>query len=82
MESAAACGSNGSCRRAISENDNAAIMSLYNVIDGYAARLNTAWVNVHHASKGDQSGKGTTDVGSGAGAQSRAADTHLSDPAA
>ncbi|MGI6418463.1 MAG: AAA family ATPase [Thermoguttaceae bacterium] len=61
----------------ISENDNAAVMSLYNTIDGYAARLNTAWVNIHHASKGDQSGKGTTDVGSGAGAQSRAADTHL-----
>jgi hypothetical protein len=34
-------------------------------------------VNIHHASKGDQSGKGTTDVGSGAGSQSRAADTHL-----
>ena len=29
------------------------------------------------ASKGDQSGKSTTDVGSGAGSQSRAADTHL-----
>lgn len=61
----------------LSENDNAAVMALYNAIDGYAGRLGAAWVNVHHASKGDQSGKGVTDVGSGAGSQSRAADTHL-----
>ena len=61
----------------ISENDNAAIMSLYNTIDGYSGRLNAAWGNVHHASKGDQSQKGVTDVGSGAGSQSRAADAHL-----
>lgn len=60
-----------------SENDNAQVMQLYNQIDSYAAHLGAAWVNIHHASKGDQSGKGTTDVGSGAGSQSRAADTHL-----
>ncbi len=60
-----------------SENDNAQVMALYNTIDSYAATLKAAWVNVHHTSKGDQSGKGTTDVGSGAGSQSRAADTHL-----
>ena len=61
----------------ISENDNAQVMALYNRIDAYTAHLGTAWVNVHHASKGDQSGKSATDVGSGAGSQSRAADTHL-----
>lgn len=61
----------------VSENDNASVMALYNLIDGYAAHLNAAWVNVHHASKGDQSQKATTDVGSGAGSQSRAADAHL-----
>ncbi|MCX7429241.1 MAG: AAA family ATPase, partial [Planctomycetia bacterium] len=61
----------------LSENDNAGVMSLYNLIDGYAERLGAAWLNVHHASKGDQGGKGITDVGSGAGSQSRAADTHL-----
>ena len=61
----------------ISENDNAAVMSLYNLIDSYTAHLNAAWVNIHHTSKGDQSQKGITDVGSGAGSQSRAADTHL-----
>lgn len=60
-----------------SENDNAQVMALYNKIDGYTAHLQSAWINVHHASKGDQSGKSTTDVGSGAGSQSRAADTHL-----
>ena len=60
-----------------SENDNAQVMTLYNTIDTYAGRLKAAWVNIHHASKGDQSGKSTTDVGSGAGSQSRAADTHL-----
>jgi hypothetical protein len=61
----------------ISENDNAAVMSLYNCLDGYAERLGAAWVNIHHASKGDQSSKGVTDMGSGAGSQSRAADLHL-----
>ncbi len=60
-----------------SENDNAAVMSLYNYIDAYAAHLQSAWLNIHHASKGDQSNKAVTDVGSGAGSQSRAADTHL-----
>ena len=60
-----------------SENNNAQVMALYNTIDGYASHLKAAWINIHHASKGDQSGKSTTDVGSGAGSQSRAADTHL-----
>jgi len=61
----------------VSENDNAAVMALYNTIDQYADRLQAAWVNIHHACKGDQSGKATTDIGSGAGTQSRAPDTHL-----
>ena len=60
-----------------SENDNAQVMALYNMIDGFTSHLNAAWVNIHHTSKGDQSQKSTTDVGSGAGSQSRAADTHL-----
>lgn len=61
----------------ISENDNAQVMALYNAIDRYANRLGATWVNIHHASKGDQATKGVTDVGAGAGSQSRAADTHL-----
>jgi hypothetical protein len=32
---------------------------------------------IHHSSKGSQSNKSVTDVGSGAGAQSRATDSHL-----
>jgi hypothetical protein len=59
------------------ENDNGAIASLYNKLDWYASRLQCAFVLIHHSSKGNQSQKSVTDVGAGAGAQSRAADTHL-----
>jgi len=59
------------------ENDNGAIANLYNHIDHYAAQLKCAFVLIHHTSKGNQSGKAVTDVGAGAGSQSRAADTHL-----
>jgi hypothetical protein len=59
------------------ENDNAGMASLYNELDCYAESLGAAFALVHHASKGDQSGKAVTDVGAGAGAQSRACDTHL-----
>jgi len=61
----------------IDENSNAGITRLYNQVDQYAAHLDCAVVCVHHASKGNQSGKSVTDVGAGAGAQSRAADSHL-----
>jgi hypothetical protein len=63
--------------RGTDENSNANVMALYNIIDGYANHLGAAWFNVHHSTKGDQSGKSITDVGAGAGAQSRAADCHL-----
>jgi len=59
------------------ENSNADVVQLYNLIDQVASKIDAAFVCVHHSSKGDQSGKSVTDVGSGAGAQSRAADTHL-----
>lgn len=59
------------------ENDNGAIASLYNRIDHYAAKLQCAFAMIHHTSKGNQSSKAVTDVGAGAGSQSRAADTHL-----
>jgi hypothetical protein len=61
----------------MSENDNGAVTRIYNLIDRLAARLNCAFALVHHASKGVQTGKAVTDVGSGAGAISRAADTHI-----
>ncbi len=59
------------------ENDNGGMAKLYNAIDRYAKELDCAFVLIHHTSKGNQSIKSVTDVGSGAGAQSRAADAHL-----
>ena len=62
----------------MSENDNAEIAQLYNTVDQYCDHLGSAaWTNIHHSSKGEQASKAVTDVGSGAGSQSRAADTHL-----
>lgn len=61
----------------MSENDNAAMMGLYNSLDHYASEWNSSIAVIHHSSKGDQSGKSVTDVGSGAGSVSRAADTHI-----
>ena len=61
----------------VSENDNAAVTAIFNQLDRIAARHNCSIALVHHASKGDQSGKSITDVGSGAGALTRAADTHV-----
>lgn len=60
-----------------SENDNADVMALYNLLDQYAEQTGAAIVAVHHASKGKQGDKAVTDVGAGAGAQSRAADAHV-----
>ncbi len=61
----------------VSENDNASETLVYNTLDQLAEITGAAFVLIHHASKGDQSGKSITDVGAGAGAQSRAADCHL-----
>lgn len=60
-----------------SENDNAEMTRVYNVVDRLARENNAAVVLVHHSTKGIQAGRAVTDVGSGAGAISRAADTHL-----
>lgn len=60
-----------------SENDNAAETAFYNTIDGLAETSKAAFVMIHHSSKGSQTEKRVTDVGSGAGAQSRAADCHI-----
>ena len=59
------------------ENDNGTMRDAYNVLDRVAGQLGCCFVMIHHSSKGNQSGKGVTDVGAGAGAQSRAADAHL-----
>ncbi len=60
-----------------SENDNGAIAQIYNAIDSYADILGSAFITIHHTSKGVQAGKAVTDVGAGAGSQARAADAHL-----
>ena len=60
-----------------SENDNYAEAQFYNWIDAFAKHTRAAFALIHHASKGEQSGKRVTDVGAGAGSQSRAADCHL-----
>ncbi|WP_442484788.1 AAA family ATPase [Aeoliella sp. SH292] len=60
-----------------SENDNASEARFYNLIDRFAEMTGAAFLLVHHSSKGAQSGKSVTDVGAGAGAQSRAADCHM-----
>ncbi|MBK6589365.1 MAG: AAA family ATPase [Acidobacteria bacterium] len=61
----------------ISENANDGLAQVYNRIDQYAAMTGAAIILVHHATKGGQGEKDVTDVGAGAGAQSRAADTHI-----
>lgn len=59
------------------ENSNAGMAAIFGQLDALAGQLDCAIALIHHASKGLQDGKSVTDVGSGAGAQSRAVDTHL-----
>jgi AAA domain len=59
------------------ENDNSTMANVYNLLDRVADRLGCCFVLIHHTSKGNQSAKEITAVGSGAGSQSRATDTHL-----
>jgi len=61
----------------IDENSNADMTRIYNTIDNYGEKTGAAFIVVHHASKGNQSQKSVTDTGAGAGAISRAADSHL-----
>ena len=61
----------------VDENSNGQITAIYNLLDKYAQEMKAAIVLVHHTSKGNQANKSVTDVGSGAGAQSRSPDTHL-----
>ena len=61
----------------VDENSNGQITAIYNLLDGYAQTSKAAFVLVHHTSKGGQANKSVTDVGSGAGAQSRSPDAHL-----
>ena len=58
------------------ENSNEDMRDVYNRVDGVAETTKAGIVTVHHSSKGLQSDKGVTDVGSGAGAISRTVDVH------
>lgn len=61
----------------VDENANGDMSRIYSLVDYWADRLGAAFILVHHTSKGSQALKSVTDVGSGAGAQSRATDSHL-----
>ena len=63
--------------KGMSENDNGSMTQVFNKLDSIARKNECAIVNIHHSSKGNQGDKAITDVGAGAGAISRAADTHL-----
>ena len=63
--------------KGMSENDNASMTQIYNKLDAIASKNEVAIINIHHSSKGNQGDKSVTDVGAGAGAVSRAADTHM-----
>ena len=60
-----------------SENDNSNETQFYNLVDWIGEHTKAANVLIHHATKGNQSAKGVTDVGAGAGSQARAADCHM-----
>lgn len=59
------------------ENENADFTMLMNRLDATSRRHGNAFILVHHSSKGSQAKKSNTDIGAGAGAQSRASDCHL-----
>ena len=61
----------------VSESDNSATTLDYNLCDEISGHSRAALFLIGHASKGNQSDRKATDVGSGAGAQSRACDSHL-----
>ncbi len=59
------------------ENSNGDMTRAYVVLDNIAETNECATTVVHHTSKGTQSNKSVSDMGSGAGAQSRSADAHI-----
>lgn len=59
------------------ELDHGKMADIYNIAVKCAAKMDAAMMFNHHSTKGDQSQKSVTDMGSGAGSISRAVDTHL-----
>lgn len=63
--------------KGMKENDNADMTRMYTIIDSYAEKMDACFILVHHPTKGEQGTKNILDVGAGAGAATRATDTHL-----
>lgn len=61
----------------LQENSNDDQTTFHNMIDKFAGVMNCPIVLVHHSTKGDQSGKAVTDIGSGGGSQARTVDLHM-----
>lgn len=59
------------------ENSNADMARVYEHLFHWAKRSDSALMVIHHTSKGDQADKAITDMGAGAGTQSRASDVHI-----
>jgi len=59
------------------ENSNSDMTRAYVLLDASAEKHNCATTVVHHTSKGNQREKSVSDMGSGAGAQSRSAGAHI-----
>jgi RecA-family ATPase len=61
----------------LEENSNDDQTTFHNMIDKFAGVMNCPIVLVHHSTKGDQTGKAVTEMGSGGGSQSRTVDLHM-----
>lgn len=59
------------------ENSNSSMAAVYVEVDALAEEQDSACLLVHHLSKGAQHAKSVSDLGAGAGAQSRSADVHM-----
>lgn len=59
------------------ENDNAAMIGLYRRLRQIGKATQAAIVAIHHLAKGSPFGRALTDLGAGAGSQSRSTDVHM-----
>jgi hypothetical protein len=63
--------------KGVKESDPESFGDIYNKIDAFNDHHGCAAIVVHHGTKGSQTNKGVTYVGSGTGMISRAADAHI-----
>jgi AAA domain-containing protein/primase-like protein len=61
----------------VDENSNADMMRVFSALSSIATQQNATVFVTHHFSKGKQTDKAVSDIGSGGGAQSRATDCHM-----